>query len=115
MHPLFPPLILLFLILFLPHLKRAIAARMDRRYPWTKEDDRSWRWRPAFAFRPVKTFDRGWIWCRPYSRWQCSWGWGFFDDYPYVDRKVRERSIGPAPKPKRDLAIIHGISCSLHD
>jgi hypothetical protein len=67
---------------------------MTRDQRWTNEAHRSWRWLRWFAWHPVKTFDAGWIWLRPYWRWQCSWGWGFFDDYPYLIKRE--------PKPLTD-------------
>lgn len=59
--------------------------------PWAHEGmTRSWRWKRAFAFFPVRTFDAGWIWMRLYWRWQCSWGWDFWDDYPYLTKEGHE-------------------------
>jgi hypothetical protein len=57
--------------------------------PWNEERDCSWRWLPAFAWHPVKTFDAGWIFFKAYWRYQKSWGWGFFDDYPYLEQSGR--------------------------
>jgi hypothetical protein len=57
--------------------------------PWIEEGYRSYRWLPAFAWRPIRTFDKGWIFWKPYWRWQCSWGWGFFDDYPYLEQSAK--------------------------
>jgi len=62
------------------------AAALTAKTTWTHEANRSWRWLQAYAWRPVWTFDAGWIWLRPYWRWQCSWGWGFFYDYAYLDQ-----------------------------
>ncbi len=50
---------------------------------WIEEGYRATRWVRWFAWRPIKTFDEGWIWLVPYWRWQSVWGWGFFDDFPY--------------------------------
>ncbi len=56
---------------------------------YTRERYRSWRWRRRFAWRPVRTFDAGWVWLRLYWRWQCQWAWGSIDDYPYLYRHSR--------------------------
>jgi hypothetical protein len=57
-----------------------------RTSPWCEEGHRSTRWVLSFAFAPVFTYDRGYIWLRGYHRWQCSSGWGFWDDFPYSER-----------------------------
>lgn len=53
---------------------------------WTHDPHQSVRWLRWFAWRPVRTFDAGWIWLRFYWRWQCISGWGFWDDHPYLNR-----------------------------
>lgn len=53
---------------------------------WNDEGHQSWRWCEAFALIPTKTFDKGYLWLRKYWRYQCSSGWGFWDDFPYVDK-----------------------------
>lgn len=53
---------------------------------WTHEDHQSWRLFTAFAWLPTKTMDQGWIWLKSYWRYQCSSGWGFFDDWAYIEK-----------------------------
>lgn len=53
---------------------------------WTHDDWRSYRWKRWFAWRPIRTHDAGWIWLRPYWRWQCISGWGFYDDWAYLNK-----------------------------
>lgn len=56
--------------------------------PWTIEGHRDWRWVRTLALWPTRTFDAGWVWPgQHYWRWQCSWGWGFWDDYPYRNKE----------------------------
>lgn len=55
---------------------------------WNHEDSRSWRLFKTFAWIPTKTMDQGWIWLKPHWRWQCSSGWGFFDDWSYVKKPI---------------------------
>lgn len=54
--------------------------------PYRHDTDRSWRWVRCYAILPVRTFDSGWIWLRSYWRWQCHWGWSFFDNFPYAEK-----------------------------
>lgn len=53
---------------------------------WNYEEWRAWRWRDSFAWLPVNTIDAGWVWFKGYHRWQCIWGWGFFEDFPYLNK-----------------------------
>lgn len=50
---------------------------------WVDEPHRSWRWTRRRAWYPRRMFDVGWIWLRRYWLWECKWGWGFHDRYPY--------------------------------
>lgn len=62
--------------------------KSDNKNPeWIHLDYKSYRWKTSFAFLPVKTFDKGWIWFQSYYREQISSGWGSFDDFPYMEIK----------------------------
>jgi len=55
--------------------------------PWIETPHDSRRWVRWFAWRPVRTLDAGWIIGRLYWRHQHSWGWGFWDDFPYLNKE----------------------------
>lgn len=50
---------------------------------WHDEGNRSWRIRRRFAIIPRRTFDCGWRWLCCLYWWECVWGWGFHDRWPY--------------------------------
>lgn len=71
---------------------------MRRTSPWVDEGHRSWRWVPRRAWLPRRTFDDGWIWFgQAYWIWECMWGWGFHDRYPYV-RKAHQPYVRKGSK-----------------
>lgn len=50
---------------------------------WVHTDAYSKKVKKRFAYFPVKTFDDGWIWLKPYYLHEHIYGWGFHDKLPY--------------------------------